>query len=100
MDIPIVCTLTETQLRERRRQVLEPFHAKTHRSEELPHGYAYTFEASNGLLVNLAELVDLERQCCRFLTFQLTVTAADNSIRLEITGPQKAKTTIAEFFGT
>jgi hypothetical protein len=44
-------------------------------------------------------LVDLERQCCAFLTFRIVV-AAGKPICLEITGPPEAKAVIADFFGS
>jgi hypothetical protein len=47
----------------------------------------------------LARLVDLERQCCAFLTFRIIVEAG-KSIFLEITGSPEAKPVIADFFGS
>jgi hypothetical protein len=99
MHIPIACTLTEDQMRDRRREILEPFREKTYQSETLPDGYAYTFDASTGMLVEFARLVDLERQCCPFLSFHIAVQAGAKSIRLEITGPPEAKPLISDFFG-
>jgi hypothetical protein len=32
--------------------------------------------------------VDIERQCCRFLRFQLTIEPGADSIVLEVTGPE------------
>jgi hypothetical protein len=100
MDQPIACNLTEAQMRERRLEVLEPFRAQTHRSELLPNGIAYTLEISQDTLVNLAQLVDLERRCCPFLSFAIIIKAADSAIRLEITGPPEAQAMIADFFGS
>jgi hypothetical protein len=96
MELPIVCTLTEQQMRERRLKVLEPMRAAAITSEALPDGFAYTFEPQDGLIVQLAQLVDLERQCCRFLTFR--IIASDETLRLEITGPRGAQEVIANFF--
>jgi hypothetical protein len=47
----------------------------------------------------LAQLVDLERQCCPFLTFRLVVEAGDAPISLEVTGVADAKKVIADLFG-
>jgi hypothetical protein len=97
VDLPIACTLTEEQLRERRRELLDHFRTYTHRCKSLPNGYAYTFEACTGLLADLGRLVELERQCCRFLTFRITTEPPQN-IRLEITGSSEAKDLITELF--
>jgi hypothetical protein len=42
---------------------------------------------------------DLERQCCQFLTFKIVVEPGETPLRLEVTGPPKAKPVIADFFG-
>jgi hypothetical protein len=47
----------------------------------------------------IALLVDLERQCCPFLTFQIVVEAQSGPLRLLVTGPAGAKAVIADFFG-
>jgi hypothetical protein len=99
VDLPIACTLTEEELRERRRELLDHFRTYTHRSESLPNGYAYTFETCTGLLADLARFVELERQCCRFLTFRISIEPQQD-VRLEITGPNEAKDLITELFGS
>jgi hypothetical protein len=65
---------------------------------ELPDGYAFTVPASSEALRRMAELVDLERQCCAFLTFMIVVENA--YIRLEVTGPGEVKKAIANYFST
>jgi hypothetical protein len=47
-------------------------------------------------LQRIAELVDLERQCCQFLTFKIVVEAAH--MRLEVTGAGEAKTLMTAFY--
>ena len=96
MDLRIVCTLTDQQLRERRLNVLEPLRNRAVQSEELSDGYAFTFQPHDGLLLQLSQLVELERECCRFLTFK--IVADFQTIRLEVTGPPAAKTMIADLF--
>jgi hypothetical protein len=99
MELPIVCTLTEAEIRERRRTVLEPMQGASIASEELPDGYAYLFPASSEILGQLSRVVEMESQCCRFLTFRLIVEAGNQPIRLEVIGGPQAKSVIADFFG-
>jgi hypothetical protein len=99
MDLPIICTLTEEELRERRRTILDAVGKSALEVASLPDGYAYTFEASSEILSQLTRLIDLERQCCRFLTFKVIVQGNGQHIRLEVTGPPEAKPIIAEFLG-
>jgi hypothetical protein len=99
MEFSLACTLSEPELRERRRLVLEPIRAAAVRLTPLPAGLACSFNASSEMLIKLAQLVDLERQCCRFLSFQIVVEAGEQALRLEVTGPPEAQSIIADFFG-
>ncbi len=98
MDLPIACTLTEAQLRKRRQAVMNLFQSVQASISELPEGYAFTLPASSETLHRLAQVVDLERECCAFLTFKIVVEAAQRSMRLEVTGPIEAKKLIADYF--
>ena len=35
----------------------------------------------------MAEVIDAERRCCRFLRIELTVQPADGPVQLRLTGP-------------
>jgi hypothetical protein len=98
MDLPIACTLSEAELHARRRAIMDVFRTMPVRMSELPDGYTLTFPATTGALLQLAQLVDMERQCCPFLTFKIVVEAVQAGLRLEVTGPQEAKKVIAEYF--
>ena len=57
-------------------------------AQELPEGYRLRFAATDDVLVTIAQTIDAERQCCRFLRFRLTVEPDGGPISLELTGPQ------------
>lgn len=97
METPIACSLTSTQLADRRRTVLDSIRKDMRSIARLPAGYAYDFPMTSEMLKRVNHLVELERQCCAFLTF--TITESDTSIRLEITGPEAATPMIASLFG-
>ena len=65
---------------------------------ELPDGYAYSFAATSEALLQITQLVDLERECCPFLTFKIVVGAAGAAMRLKVTGAEEAKKVIADYF--
>jgi hypothetical protein len=65
----------------------------------LPDGYSYSFRADSEILAEISRLVDLERQCCQFLTFTIVAEPGNAPIRLDITGPPQALPVIAEYFG-
>ena len=100
MELPIACTLTEAELRERRQTTLDLVRGAALNVTSLPLGYAYRFEPTSDVLKHLSRLVDLERQCCQFLTFRIVVEAGNQPICLEVTGPPEAKAIIADFFGS
>ena len=100
MKPPIACTLNDVEMRERRRTLLDAFRRAALDLTSLPLGYAYHFAATSGVLAQIASLVDLERQCCPFLTFKIIVAADNQAICLEVTGPPGAKPVIADFFGS
>ena len=99
MDLPIVCTLTESELRERRRTILDSIRSNAVEVLAISDGYSYRFNPSPDILPRLSDLVQLESQCCQFLTFKIVV-APQQPITLEISGPQEAKTIIADYFGS
>jgi hypothetical protein len=98
MNPPIVCTLTDGELQQRRKTVLDAFREAVLETTPVPLGYAYRLEPKSEALTQLLHLVDLERQCCPFLTFKITVEAGNQPFTLEITGPPEAQVMIADFF--
>jgi hypothetical protein len=85
--VSVACTLTEPALQARRAGVL----ADVRRSQEevrwLPDGVALRFATEPERLAMLATFIDLERQCCAFLRFRLTVEPGGGPLWLELTGP-------------
>lgn len=100
MELPIACTLTEQEMRERRQTMLDFVRRAALDVTSLPLGYACRFEATSDVLAHLSRLVDLERQCCPFLTFRIVVEAGNHPICLEVTGPPEARAIIADFLGS
>jgi hypothetical protein len=99
MDMPAFCTLSESELRERRRTVLNSIREAAIGVVPIPGGYSYGFAPHSEVLTQLCQLVDLERQCCPFLTFGIIVEAGGEPFRLEVTGPPEAMPVIADLFG-
>jgi hypothetical protein len=98
-DPPVACLLTEPELRERRRTVLADFRAAQLEVRDLADGYAFRFAPGSREIAGLAELIDLERQCCPFLRFRLTVEPAGGPLWLELTGPEGTREMLAHELG-
>src|SRR5262245_20688162 len=97
--LQIVCALSESEMQERRQTVLDAIRSKAIDVQDIVDGYAYRFNSSPELLAQLTQLIELESQCCQFLTFKLIV-APGQPLTLEVSGPTAAKPIIAEFFGS
>ena len=97
-DLPIACNLTSAELQARRRTVLDKVRRAVLEVRELENGYAYAFPAEGNWLREMAGVIDLERQCCPFLRFQLTVEASGGLLWLEMTGPEGTKAFLLSTF--
>ena len=86
-DVPIACSLDPAALASRRTGLLRELVGQAASRSELPSGHRLTFAASTVALELIAAVIDAERQCCRFLTFQLTVPPDGATFVLDLTGP-------------
>jgi hypothetical protein len=98
-DLPIACTLTSSELQERRRTVLQTLRRTVVEAKEIEGGYSYSFPSGGSSFQDIAAMIDLERQCCPFLSFRLIVEPNGGAIRLEMTGPEGTKQFLADVFG-
>jgi|ThiBio_1000_plan_1041568.scaffolds.fasta_scaffold01168_16 hypothetical protein len=95
-SVPIACTLTADQLRERREGLLRKVGSSLQQTLEREGGYAFRFPPE--LFDELSRIVGLERRCCPFLRFVLTSEPSDGPVWLEITGPAESKSFLATFW--
>jgi len=84
---PIVCTLGPDALKARKSGLLTRVALLSTRMARVEAGYRFEFTADGETLSLIAEMIDAERRCCRFLRFGLTVEPDAGPISLEITGP-------------
>jgi len=55
--------------------------------EDPPDCVRLTFTGDSGTLEIIARVIDGERQCCRFLRFELAIEAEGGPFSLDVTGP-------------
>ena len=87
----IACTLGEPELRARQTELRTAFAATIAAVAELPDGYRLVVTRTPGAITTVARFVELERSCCRFLSFTLEAAAEDGEVALAVTGPPGAK---------
>lgn len=97
-ELPIACTLTEPDLKDRRNTVLQKIVPSILERRELEDGFAYRFPTEDDWLVGLNEFIRYERQCCPFLRFVLIVEPDNGPLWLELRGPASTKEFLASLF--
>jgi hypothetical protein len=98
MSLPVACSLTTNELQERSQHVLQKVRAALVEIKELENGYAYRLPSDGAWIGELANLVNLERQCCLFLRFNIIVEPDNGPIWLELTGPSGTKDFLKSIF--
>lgn len=74
-NVPIACTLGPAAVEARREDLLGGLVRRAEERIDVPNGYRVRFTPAKDILATIASVVDLERQCCRFLRFHLTLLA-------------------------
>jgi hypothetical protein len=96
-DIPIACTLSTPELREREATVLKTFGAMVRRIEARPDGYTIEVPATDEGVTAALALIKVERLCGPFLRFDLAVEAGAGPVWLRLTGPPGTKAFLARW---
>ena len=96
--IPILCSLTSAELREREATVLAQFRSVVVETEELKEGYAFRLNGDGKLIGLIAELIVAERECCPFLTFEVVALPNKGPMILRVTGPAGTKEFVRSVF--
>lgn len=91
IDLPVACALSDESLRERRGIVQQQLRQHVREIKTLDDGYAFRFAADDESVEALMQLVQVERKCCRFLHFRLSIEPGGDPIWLELTGPEGTK---------
>lgn len=87
-SVPIVCTLSSGELATRRDGLLPGLVARASAREPVEGGLRWRFEPEDGLVGDIAAVIDAERRCCRFLSFVLRIEPDGGPVLLEVTGPE------------
>ena len=90
-NVPIACSLTITELRDREARLLAQFRSVVIETEELQEGYAFRLAGDGDQIRLVADLIAAERECCPFLTFELLAQPNMGPIIVRATGPGGGK---------
>jgi len=82
-----MCSLRPSALAARKEGLLARVATQSKETTQLENGYRFEFDPDEATLVLLARVIDAERQCCRFLRFDLSVPPDGGRMSLDMTGP-------------
>jgi hypothetical protein len=95
MTVPIVCELTREAIEARREGLLPGLAARAVERVVTDEGYRLSFSPDSDTLQLIGRVIDAERQCCRWLSFTLSVESAGGPIVLTLSGPEGAREFLA-----
>jgi hypothetical protein len=96
-DVPLACSLTEAELRERGEENTALF-ARVREVRELPDGYRFAFAPDADGVPALMRFITAERACCPFFTFELQFAAPHQAIWLAVRGSEEVKGIVRDDF--
>jgi hypothetical protein len=88
---PVACALTRAEFRKREAKLLAQFRTAVLATEELEDGYAFRIPGDGQWIGLTAELIVAERECCPFLTFEVTASPKMGPVIVRVTGPAGTK---------
>jgi len=88
---PITCSLATAELSNRETTLFAQFLAVVTETEELQDGYAFRLPGDTQWIELLAQLLVAERECCPFLTFELSALPNRGPVLVRVTGPVGTK---------
>jgi hypothetical protein len=96
----IACNLKAISSAERPRynDLIKQLRGAIQKRQELPNGYAYIVDSQYIGLKDVGEWITMERLCCPFLAFQLSVASDHGEYSLAFTGPEGVKALLQEEF--
>jgi hypothetical protein len=86
-QLPIACSLDGRALAARQSVLRASVLAEAATVERLPDGYRWQFSTPADVVARIGAVIDAERQCCRFLRFQVAVDPDGGAITVDVTGP-------------
>ena len=90
-DIRVACCLSDAELRKRVATLLARLGSAVIATEELPDGYVFRVPGDKKWMGVVWEAIVAERECCPFLTFQLTAQPNMGPVSVRVTGPAGTK---------
>lgn len=83
----ISCSLTTGAFSERKGTVVKQLVSKTNTIDETEDGFVFSFPYSSELLPELTEFIRVEKECCPFFNYSISITGNEETVRFGLSGP-------------
>ncbi len=97
MNGAIECSLIGDELLERKKVLQKTIFSQVQKKEKSLNGYTYYFVYDTKLLAAVLEHVQIEKACCPFFKFDISILAFNNGFALKISGSEEALEMLKEF---
>ena len=97
-EIRVACCLPDVELRKRVATLLARFESAVIATEELSDGYVFRLPGDKKWMGTVCEAIVAERECCPFLTFELTAQPNMGPVSVRVTGPAGSKEFLKTIF--
>src|SRR5713101_3901839 len=96
----IACDFNAFTLRQRKNHELlsKELLSGCRETRAVRNGYSFRFLGETSLYLKVARWITLEKLCCPFFTFNLSLAGQDGSVWLRITGPRGVKQLLKNYF--
>ena len=98
-DLPIACSLSGANLRWLATSLLARITSAAVEMEELPDGLAFRVPGDRKWMALVLAWIAAERECCRFLTFELSAQPNLGPVCVRLTGPPGSKEFLKSLYG-
>lgn len=98
MEVPIACQTSVLSAEERTRYAALRARIDTAVTSivETDRGYEFQLPGDDSTLAVVSDWIALERRCCPFLEFTVSIGASESSIRVALTGSPEVKRFLGE----
>lgn len=93
----IQCELLADDLLERKKVLKKTIFSQVIKKQESPNGFTYYFKDDPDLLAAVFEHVQIEKACCSFFKFDISILPFNNGFAVQISGSEDAFEMIKEF---
>ena len=91
------CSLSDTDLIERKKVLKEKIFSKVINKEETHNGFVYHFDYNESILNDILDFTKKEKSCCPFFKFDISILPFDHGLAVQLSGSEEVVEILADF---